>query len=626
MGPTSKITSLLHLSFAALGTAVGNPFQGKTSGDFYVNPINHRQYEASLSTAHGKVKENLKEMQSVPSAYWIDVKAKIKKTGGANDHRSLEGILEDAANKTRPQLCVFMWYDLPNRDCKAHASNGEICCKKLADGKCDYMAGGQCEDGLREYKEEYVNPFVEVLQQYQNTVPIVIVVEPDSLPNLATNVAHPHCGGTATHASYREGIKYALHQLTQKCPSVTVYLDAAHGGWLGWENSMEAFMKVIKGMDLPQIRGFATNVANYQPLGIQCPWCPDQGFRNGFCLNGQNTDHPCCHDPCGLASEWNFGNNELNYAAGLVAAADRMLGMDAHVIIDTGRNGVVDHRSDCSNWCNPRGSGAGVKSTTDVANSTFIDAYFWLKTPGESDGCSETLPDGSKCPRFDRMCGSSDSLSSKVGEPRAPEAGHWFDHQVKQLAELANFEQPRADPSAGKTCSSNGAGHRSGSGHHDGDDSHHGGHGNHHSSNGSHHSGGDGACADVWNQCGGHQWQGPTCCKSGCRCNREGQWYHQCEPTIPGWHLCQKDDGIAFVDMAEQQDVRGSLGPRNYHPAVSVALVCAAALSGVFGVSAIVSRSGLMRIVTGYLDTGSRPSGVLAMPAAELDLLEAPIE
>merc|ERR1719199_1636190 len=63
-----------------------------------------------------------------------------------------------------------------------------------------------------------------------------------------------------------------------------------------------------------------------------------------------------------------------------------------------------------------------------------IDAYFWLKTPGESDGCTQELPDGTACPRFDTMCGSSDSIGSSSGEPRAPEAGHWFDYQVKQLA------------------------------------------------------------------------------------------------------------------------------------------------------------------------------------------------
>lgn len=100
-------------------------------------------------------------------------------------------------------------------------------------------------------------------------------------------------------------------------------------------------------------------------------------------------------------------------------------------------------RQDCANWCNPRNSGAGVPSTAKTANKTLVDAYFWLKTPGESDGCSETLPDGSKCARFDSMCGSVDSIGTTGNEPRAPEAGAWFDYQVKQLASNANFKPPK---------------------------------------------------------------------------------------------------------------------------------------------------------------------------------------
>lgn len=60
--------------------------------------------------------------------------------------------------------------------------------------------------------------------------------------------------------------------------------------------------------------------------------------------------------------------------------------------------------------------------------------------PGESDGCTALLPgsDGSgNCPRFDDGCASEDSIGSRQGEPRAPEAGQWFDFAAKSLAENA---------------------------------------------------------------------------------------------------------------------------------------------------------------------------------------------
>ena len=117
-------------------------------------------------------------------------------------------------------------------------------------------------------------------------------------------------------------------------------------------------------------------------------------------------------------------------------------GMDPHFIIDTGRNGVTDMRADCSHWCNIRGAGIGHLPTTNTGNSS-IDAYLWLKTPGESDGCTQTLPDGSQCPRFDSQCGSYDSIGSQGSEPRAPEAGQWFDYQIKKLAENADFDGTR---------------------------------------------------------------------------------------------------------------------------------------------------------------------------------------
>jgi len=567
------LLGLLTLALGGLGAAraAGNPFLGKP---LYVNPVNSRQYETSIATASGTTKAHLREMQKVPSAYWIDVKAKIR--GGGT--RSVEGILQDASSKSPPELVVLIWYDLPNRDCFAKASNGEICCNKNDDGTCNYALGGDCAEGLREYTSEYADPFVDVLRAYEGKLPIVVVIEPDSLPNLATNLFHPGCQSEATQTAYKLGIKYALQQITSRAPSVSVYLDAAHGGWLGWENSMESFMKLLRSLDLPRIRGFATNVANYQPLGVQCPWCPDTGFRNGHCLNGKHPDDPCCEDPCNLLGQYNFGNNELNYAAGLVAAADSMLGMDAHVIIDTGRNGVVSHRAKCSNWCNPRDAGAGVPSTTDVANTSLVDAFFWLKTPGESDGCSEELPDGSKCPRFDAQCNSEDSLSSRPNEPRAPEAGHWFDYQVKQLAANARFE-PASAASASSSCAASGGSHHGGS-HHGG--SNHGGSDHGGSDHGG--SGHGGSCSTAYGQCGGKHWNGPTCCESGCRCRHEGDYYSQCEPPA-GTHLCvarraARSNATATVQLAAARDgpLRSAVGaPANSGPAVLIAALAAVA-------------------------------------------------
>jgi cellulose 1,4-beta-cellobiosidase len=149
---------------------------------------------------------------------------------------------------------------------------------------------------------------------------------------------------------------------------------------------------------------------------------------------------------------WSSATGELNYAQELVRAAKGMLkGWEAHVIIDTSRNGdLTGHMQrdeGCANWCNIRGAGAGLLPTADTANSSMIDAYFWLKTPGESDGCTRWLPDGQTCRRFDGMCTSEASIGTRDGEPRAPEAGDWFDYQFQELARNADFS-PRSSHSA----------------------------------------------------------------------------------------------------------------------------------------------------------------------------------
>ena len=410
--------------------AAANPFEGKT---LYVNPSYQTELDSSIATAQGLAKENLQKMREMSSAYWIDVKAKLHGT----DTDSLEGILNDAASKGH--MVTLIVYDLPNRDCKAKASNGEICCKYNEDRTCDYMYSGDCSAGIQEYKSEYIDVYADILSQFEGKVDIALVVEPDSLPNMASNMGDPHCANSAQ--AYREGVKYAIETIAAKAPSATMYLDAAHGGWLGWSDNMAAFVNIVRELPYDKLRGFATNVANYQPLGEMCPWSSQTPGRNDYCLNGQHQGESCCEDPCRLESQWNGCNSELNYVQ-LLQKQMQGAGMEPHFIVDTGRNGVGGMRSDCANWCNPRGAGVGRFPTTETGNSA-IDAYLWLKTPGESDGCTQTLPDGSACARYDSMCGSFDSIGSQGNEPRAPEAGKWFDYQIKMLAENADFDGTR---------------------------------------------------------------------------------------------------------------------------------------------------------------------------------------
>ena len=120
------------------------------------------------------------------------------------------------------------------------------------------------------------------------------------------------------------------------------------------------------------------------------------------------------------------------------------------MIIDTARNGNDEARSsDCKAWCNLRSAFLGDPPTASTALPDVVDAYFWIKTPGESDGCTASLPEGTTCPRFDADCAKITSIGSRLDEPRAPEAGVFFTYQALQLAQGVRYarlflQMPRA--------------------------------------------------------------------------------------------------------------------------------------------------------------------------------------
>jgi endoglucanase len=89
----------------------------------------------------------------------------------------------------------------------------------------------------------------------------------------------------------------------------------------------------------------------------------------------------------GVAGADGFALNVSNYvttadnvAYGKAVAA--LIG-GKHFIIDTSRNG--NGPTPDSQWCNPPGRALGPAPTTATADR-LVDAYCWIKRPGESDG------------------------------------------------------------------------------------------------------------------------------------------------------------------------------------------------------------------------------------------------
>ena len=69
-----------------------------------------------------------------------------------------------------------------------------------------------------------------------------------------------------------------------------------------------------------------------------------------------------------------------------------------HFVIDTARNGLGP--SPESQWCNPSGRALGEKPGS-ATNDPSVDAYLWIKPPGESDGsCNGGPPAGQWWPEY----------------------------------------------------------------------------------------------------------------------------------------------------------------------------------------------------------------------------------
>jgi endoglucanase len=165
----------------------------------------------------------------------------------------------------------------------------------------------------------------------------VAVLEPDALGLL------DKCLSPQDQRARLELIRYAVHEL-ESTPGAAVYIDAGHEAWL----PPDEIAKRLRLAGIDEASGFALNTSNYRAT-------------------------------------------EALIAYGTAVSA--LVG-GKHFIIDTGRNGngpAEGNPGDESAWCNPSGRALGIRPTTNTGNP-LVDAFFWVKPPGESDGTCNKGP------------------------------------------------------------------------------------------------------------------------------------------------------------------------------------------------------------------------------------------
>jgi endoglucanase len=167
-----------------------------------------------------------------------------------------------------------------------------------------------------------------------------VIVEPDAVPQAAAGCLSP----PAAAARYQL-LRFAVHTFSA-LRKTTVYLDAGNLDWVG------PVANLVGPLELSGVReadGFALNVSNFYAT-----------------------------------------DSTIGYGTSLSA----LLG-GKHFVIDTSRNGNGPYTAGdgAPNWCDPPGRAIGHEPTTHTG-VRLVDAFLWIKLPGESDGpCRPGAPD-----------------------------------------------------------------------------------------------------------------------------------------------------------------------------------------------------------------------------------------
>ncbi|MCB0949082.1 MAG: glycoside hydrolase family 6 protein [Mycobacterium sp.] len=157
--------------------------------------------------------------------------------------------------------------------------------------------------------------------------PAVVILEPDAL-------AMADCLSGDQRQERFDLISYGVDTLTRN-PATAVYVDAGHSRWV----SVEEMAARLNQVGVDRARGFSLNTANFF-----------------------------------------FTEEEIGYGEAISGLTN-----GSHYVIDTSRNGAGPVEGDPMSWCNPTGRALGVRPTT-ATGSPMVDAYLWVKRPGESDG------------------------------------------------------------------------------------------------------------------------------------------------------------------------------------------------------------------------------------------------
>ncbi len=452
---TASATGCTSVSVTGTETAAGststpshvtNPFTGS---NWYVNPDYTAEVATSVASASATLASQMTLVGQQSTGIWLDHIGAIYGGSDNSSRMSLQAQLANAVSKesgSTPEIVPIVIYDLPNRDCAALASNGEL------------TVGN---NGLQYYEQDYISPIAQILSDYEHTnLRIVAIIEPDSLPNLVTNLSDANCAQANSSGAYVDGIQYALNAL-HAIPNVYNYVNIAHSAWLGWPSNMGPAVSLYKSVasgttaGVNSVDGFISDTANYTPTTE--PYMTATENVDG---NPVNSVTYYSYDP--YIDELSY--DEEMYSQLVSAGFPSTVGM----LIDTSRNGwggpnrptaacstttctttasfvnasKIDERPFRGDWCNQNNAGLGAfPQANPVSSFPNLYAYVWIKPPGESDGDYPTATHSHGDPHCDPNGTNTDGSGNVYSTNSIPgydiPAGQWFPAEFQMLVQNA---------------------------------------------------------------------------------------------------------------------------------------------------------------------------------------------
>ena len=403
-----------------------------------VNPAAVQQIAGLVKSGATSQAAALTTMGTMPRGIWL-------LQGTPEEVRSMvaKAVVLAARGNTIP---VFVTYNRPFRDCAGYSAGGAL-------NSADYRAW---IEGLA---RGIGNERAMVILEPDGTGIIPYYTRLDGTAEWCKPVVTDGTGKTvpAPGASDDESfgqLNDALAIFKKQAPNALVYLDSTHSNWLSVAESAHRLVKA----GVASARGFALNVGNFQTTWKQVyygSWiatCIDNAAAAG---NTPEAFRACPNQPgpTEARSAWEAVD------AWYVQRRSPSHGNGIRFVIDTSRNGQgpLDPRKyaaapfnqpdrvlaklDEGSWCNPPGVGVGERPTVNT-RIPLLDAYLWLKDPGESDGSCD-IASGARAWDFDQhnpwgLKGDTRNRFDPLWGMVVPAAGIWFPEQALELAANGN--------------------------------------------------------------------------------------------------------------------------------------------------------------------------------------------